>query len=209
MEKGSRSPSAGVSSISNFPEADCFLLYSPATPSLLAVRFPASVSLAVLLSALLVIATGCASETRIVTEAPRSLAEVNRLLADRDARIELLDGSVLEGYDATVAVDSVRFASRSGTPAVATPLVRRVVVERKRLSVGKAAGGGFLFGVAVAGLIAADLNDTAIAFTVLSPLFGMGGAVVGGAIGLLDRAGSQTRTAYEAPLSAYMGGARE
>jgi hypothetical protein len=149
----------------------------------------------------MVILAGCAGTRSVSTERPRSLAEVNRVLADREAQIELDDGAVVTGLNVVVSPDSVRFATRSGPPALPVSRVSRITYERDRFSTGAGATGG-----AAVGLIAlvVTAGEDAFAFPLISGVVVVGGAVIGLVLGLAEEAGSQERIAYEGPVTRYM-----
>lgn len=162
-------------------------------------------SLALLLLGL----AGCAGSRAVSTEPPRSLVEVNRALADREAQIELDDGAVVTGLDVVVSLDSVRFATRSGTPAVPVNRVSRITYQRDSFSPGTGAGVGALVGLGVVSIAALASEESVVLYAVVSGVVVMGSALIGLMLGIAEEAGSQERVAYEGPITRYVPGIGE
>ena len=137
-------------------------------------------------------------------EPPDSLAAVNRVLDGREARIVFTDSTEAVGREVSVAADSVRFWTEEARRAIPTGDVRRITYERDRFSPGKGVLGGLMLGAGVitACYLTGEGDPLCLAF---GGLVMMGGAVIGGGLGILEQAGSQERIAYEAPLSRYAG----
>lgn len=146
---------------------------------------------------------GCAGSGTISQEPPTTLADVNRLLENREVRIERMDGTVISAYDVTVDRDSTRFASRSGPPVLPTADVRRITYERDRISPGGGAMGGAAIGATFIGLALLSTESPTPLELVGGGVIVVAGAVLGLLVGMLDEAGEQERVAYEGPASQY------
>lgn len=146
---------------------------------------------------------GCAGSGTISQEPPTTLADVNRLLENREVRIERMDGTFISTYDVTVAPDSTRFASRSGPPVLPTDAVRRITYERDRISPGGGAMGGAAIGATFIGLAMLSEGEASPLAFAIGGVFVGTGAVVGLLVGMLENVGEQERVAYEGPASQY------
>lgn len=144
---------------------------------------------------------GCAGSGAVSTDPPRSLAEVNYVLAGKEARATLGDGTVVTGRGVAVFPDSVRFAT--GQPALSTARVSRTTYDRDRISPGAGAGGGALVGASVAVLSLLSSDEPGPLELVLGGVVIGGGALLGLLIGIAEQEGAQERVAYEEPLSRY------
>lgn len=144
--------------------------------------------------------TGCVGSRPVPTHPPESLIEVNRLLAGREARVVLDDGSSVSGEGVTVFPDSVRFATSQ--PALPTSEVRRITYERKRFSPGQGASGGAMVGFSLLGIVMvggdADPVDLAAGVAAVGV-----SSLVGLLLGLAEQVGEQERVAYEGPITRY------
>jgi len=137
----------------------------------------------------------------VPTHPPKSLAEVNELLAGREARVTLDDGTAVTGEGAAVFPDSVRFTT--GKPALPTPRVRRITYERDRFSPATGAGVGALVGVGVVGACLLTPDESDLLCIVLGGVAVMGSALIGLGFGMLEDVGEQEHVAYEGPVSRY------
>lgn len=152
------------------------------------------------LAALLLGPTGCIGSRPTSTDPPESLAEVNRLLAGREARVVLDDGAVVSGVGAAVYPDSVRFAT--GQPALPTSRVQRITHERDRFSPGQGASGGAIVGFALLGAVMA--GGDAAPLDIAAGIAAVGvSSLIGLLLGLAEQAGEQERVAYEGPFTRY------
>lgn len=154
------------------------------------------------LSLLLLFLTGCAG-SGAGSEPPRSLADVNRLLANREVQVERTDGTVTSAYGVTVAPDSTRLAARSGPPVLPTEHIKRITYERDRISPGGGAVGGATAAIAFVGLAMISEGTFSPLEFALGGALVAGGAVIGLLVGMLEEAGEQERVAYEGPVGRY------
>jgi hypothetical protein len=145
--------------------------------------------------------TGCVGSRPISNQSPESLAEVNQLLAGREARVALTDGSSVAGEGIAVFADSVRFAT--GQPALSTSRVRRITYERGQISPGAGAAGGAFVGTVLAGLYASTSEETTALKLVLGGIVVGGSALLGLLVGIAEQEGEQERVAYEGPVTRY------
>lgn len=156
-------------------------------------------SLALILVAVFV---GCSGSRTVGTQPPRSLVEVNEVLAGREATAQLDDGTTVKGEGLAVFPDSVRFAA--GSAVLPTARVLRITYERDRFSPGQGAAGGALVGGAVAGLCAASPGDLSSSWCLAyAGIAVMSGAIIGALLGEAEGVGPRERVAYEGPVSRY------
>ena len=144
--------------------------------------------------------TGCVGSRPVSSRPPESLVEVNRLLADREARVVLDDGSSVTGEGVAVFPDSVRFAT--GLPALPTSRVLRITYERDRFSPGQGASGGAMVGFSVLGIVMAGGDADPIDLAAGVAAVGIS-SLIGLLLGVAEQVGEQERVAYEGPVMRY------
>ncbi len=138
---------------------------------------------------------------------PATLAEVDRALAGRKARIELADGSTVEGAKKVeVGPETTFFQMGDEGRQVPTTTITRITALRDRRTVLGFATGALIGGV-VAGLSAENERDDGLFDAVVVPFaVGLGAGVGAGAGAALGATVGKRpeRIVYEAPLALYL-----
>ena len=159
-----------------------------------------------------VLLAGCAS-SRLPATPPATLSEVNAVLAERWASVELAAGVQIEADNVQIAPDSTTLTNRRTGVEMVIPTERVLLVSMRgpsRVGTGALVGatpGLLLFGLGASAAYAAEQNGDRQA---IAPAIVMMGSIpiliLGSAAGSVTGAllfSGRTGVIYEAPLSRY------